>query len=270
MSKEFFLGSKKVASEKRGVKITDPKGVRGIRPLENTIGRLASLPTYLLLGVPTESVKSLKNETAQDIVRQYGSYPWRGQSNINVDNSPIFNEVKRLFSKDRRTNLFSRVVFGLPTTASMALSGWLMRNNAYNPYTESLQVYASNKGIVAHELGHAMDFDTANHPNLKALAYQLPIVKQIYEWRASRNAMQKLYPEERKEAQKVLEPAFGTYAGALVGSPLIGLVVGHIHGRAFDQNWFFNGEPAHVPSYNTEITLSSIYASSPAMVLAHN
>ena len=234
---------------------------------ERTIGHIGALPTHLILGTPGEMFKSPDEELTAYLQEKYQDVDWQGDVEVYVGHSPLFRQLKRLFQKERRTNLFARSTVGVATTVSGWLSGKFGRTDLYNPWAETAQVYHAHEAVGLHELGHAEDFDQSKHPTLRAFAYALPFIRSKLEWNASHNAMKHLEtPEERNRMAKVLEPAFGTYAGfdalQLAASsplypvvapiaklaPLIGAVAGHIQSRTSGQNEegrniFFNPEP---------------------------
>jgi|SRR3989344_831946 len=197
--------------------------------------RIASLPQNLLLLTPRASFQNVSKETAEFVKTRYSDVPWKGKVEISVNHTPLFGQIKRLFSNERRPSLFARATIGVPTTLGAILAGKFTRRDLYNPFTETVINYHPDKAVGMHEVGHARDFDKSRFPTLKALAYGLPFGHLVREWRASRNAMSRLTKEERIPAQKILEPAFGSY---LAGFP--GVIGGHVAARLIDRNIFFN------------------------------
>jgi hypothetical protein len=228
---------------------------RGV--FEETVGRLQALPGNILLGTP-KAIWQKVPDIAEYLQDKFKDVPWQGNVEVHLNRSPLFRQLRRLFQKERRSNLFFRVVAGLPTTLSTWLAGKFARADAYNPYTETAQVFHSDSAVAMHEVGHAKDFDQARNPSLKALARYIPFVANVQEWKASRNAMQHLDPQERDKAKKVLEPAFGSYCGtpfailapivrwmrpASIIATVAGIVGGHIHSRVGKKNIFYNEPP---------------------------
>lgn len=205
--------------------------------VENTVGRIGGVESDIMLWTPGSIVKNPGKETVEYLKDKYKDVPWKGNVEVYLGHSPLFRQLKRLFQKDRRTNLFARFWFGIPQTIGGWIAGKLARTDMYNPWTETVQVYNAHKAVAMHEVGHAEDFDQARHPTLKAIARSLPTIFAypiaiIQEWNASRNAMKHLQPDERQNAAKVLTPAFGTYLGANL--PILNwipLIAGHIHAR---------------------------------------
>lgn len=223
---------------------------------EKTIGRLLSLPEHLILGTPDAIVKDASSQMVEYLKNKWNDVNWKGDVEVYLNHSPLFRQLKRLYSNDRRVNLFLRFLLGTPATLFNSFAGKLWRANLYNPYTESAQVFHANSAVAMHEIGHMENYDKSKRPGLRSLAYSLPIVHSQMEWIASKNAMMRLNESERDAAKKVLEPAFGTHAGfdfgrimRMVCPPLAkpyelaGAILGHIHARLFKKNIFFNEQP---------------------------
>ena len=230
-------------------------------PLENTFGRVNSLVGNFLIGTPEASFQSPSRGLSDELKEKLKNTHTKGQVEAYMGHSPFFREMKRLFSNDRRTNKFVRMGLGIPSTVvGSLLRGKLARADHYNPYTESVHVYHPNKAVALHEIGHALDFDKAKHPGLKAVARILPPFTLKQEWQASRNAMKYLNTEDQRKAANILEPAFGTYVGTFAGGllgkltslPVAGIAylgsvaLGHLHATTSEKNIFYNNEPISV------------------------
>ncbi len=227
-------------------------------PIENTFGRVNSLFGNFLLGTPEASFQSPSKKLSEELKEKLQHIKTNGQIETYMGHSPFFREMKRLFKDDRRTNKFLRYGLGIPTTLySSLLAGKLRRADHYNPFTEAIHVYHPNKAIALHEIGHALDFDKAKKPGLKAVGGILPPFRLKNEWQASRNAMKFLDTEGQRDAARILEPALGTYVGGF-GASLLGRItslpvsamaflgsvaLGHFHATASEKNIFYNNEP---------------------------
>lgn len=227
---------------------------RGGGVIENTLGRIGSVPRNILLGTPKDVFRNVPRETVDFIKERTHNMDLKGQVDVYLNHTPLFKQMKRLFSKDRKSSFFARMAIGLPSLFAVNAVAKLGRMNHYNPFTESVSVYHSNPAIAMHELGHAEDFNKSKYPALKSFAYALPFVRSKMEWNASHNAMKHLKPHEREDARKVLEPAFGAHVGgealavaSVIAPPLrpiyalAGVIAGHIHSRTSKNNIFFKG-----------------------------
>lgn len=235
--------------------------------IENTIGRIGALETNIALLTPTAIWKSIPKERIEELQNRYKDIQWNGKVEVYLSHSPLFKQLARLFQKGRRVNLFARIAVGIPYTTLAWLSSKLSRADYYNPFTETVTTYHPNRAVGMHEIGHAEDFDKSKYPFLRFLRFAtLPLVRSKIEWNASRNAMKYLQPEEKEEARRILEPAWGTYLAfdtaaiaslfytpfrpLLAIAPIIGLIAGHIHARLpGSHNIFFNDKPIeeHIP-----------------------
>lgn len=191
----------------RGLRFIHKKG----SIFERSIGRVGAIP-FNLLG-PSEVVKNFPEEKIHEVTELFQETPWKGQIDVYLNHAPLRGQMKRLFAKERRTNLLARATVGIPATGVIWTAGKLFRRNIYNPYTETVQNYRSKPWVVAHEIGHAIDYDQAKHPTLKALLAPLPIARSMNEWRASRNAIRLFKPEQMKQVRRSYETMFGRHVG---------------------------------------------------------
>lgn len=231
--------------------------------IENTVGRVGALTTNLLLWTPESILQNISEEQADVLRDRYKNVNWKGDVKVYLGHNPLFDQLKRLYFEPgkRRTSFFARITAGLPTTVVAWVQSKFFRSDYYNPFTETVTTYNKNLAVASHEIGHAEYFDRSNFPGIQALAGAFPVFRSYQEWAASHNAMKYLNPEERIKARKVLEPAWGTYAGADAAymtaalvpesipyllpvapfAPIIGALVGHVHSRLPEsRNIFFD------------------------------
>ncbi len=219
------------------------------------LGHVLATPAHLLLLTPDAIFKDAPAEMVTYLAEKFKDVKWKGNPLIRLNRSPLFAEMKRLFGKDRRMNLFVRILLGMPVTFFNSILGKIARSDRYNPYTETAQIFHKNPAIAMQETGRALKFDESKHPFWRAAAYAIPIARSAQDWEAGSEALKRLNSTERKAAQKVLEPKFGSASGADVGrlfnfafppaagvASAAGLLLGHIHGRMARDNIFFNGE----------------------------
>lgn len=179
---------------------------------ERSVGRVGSLPFNILS--PSEAFKNYPEEKIHDVTELLQDVPWNGQVDIYLNHAPLKDQVKRLFDNDRRTNILARATVGIPATGIIWSAGKLFRRNTYNPFTETIQNYRSKPWAVAHEIGHAMDYDQAKHPTLKALLAPLPIARSMNEWRASKNVIKLFKPDQMKHVRRSYETMLGRHVGS--------------------------------------------------------
>lgn len=246
--------------------------------LARTIGRVGSLWQNIQLLTPSSSFRDPTEEDVERLKEMFKDVKWKGQIEVNVNHSPFFNQLKRLFSSERRTNFFVRATAGMVSTLYYSILAHFIRADYYNPYTESSSIYHTNPDVQAQQLGRAKFFDQGEFSTFNSFFYSLPIARTQREWNASKIVMEHLKTEEeRQRARKVLEPWLGLYVGRDAGIvagwllkdvplgpalhlpwsvplgiipnkipffapfiPTIGAIIGHIHARASRRNIFFN------------------------------
>ncbi|MBI4080653.1 MAG: hypothetical protein HY430_02670 [Candidatus Levybacteria bacterium] len=222
---------------------------------DRTIGRIRSLYGNLLLGIPKASFKDISQETRDELKETFRDVEWNGNIEVRYNHSPFFNQFKRLFQKDRRTNIFSRSIIGVPYTVYSSLSGKTGRTDIYNPHTETALIYSPNKYRALQQLGKAQHYDHVKFSTAYALLLSFPIFRSMREFWGSKHVMEKLpTEEERQKARKILEPNFGIQvaqdAGAIAGVvknisfipflPAVGALIGHIQARTIKENIFYD------------------------------
>lgn len=173
----------------------------------------------------------------------------------------LINEYKRLY-RNPRGSLPGKILSGLtlPTTALMVN---LSRGSAYHPSTDSVYLMGDKPGVLSHELGHAIDFNTGGVPEKRPgegkfkhwlrrqgrglvrdaymLSRSIPAVGGIFALpqeeaanRLSLENLQKTYAQDPDklnkilhDRQKVLPAGMGTYVGgaaSILAGPMAPLV----------------------------------------------
>jgi hypothetical protein len=150
------------------------------------------------------------------------------------------NQWKRLF-KNRTVGAGWRYTLGIVSVVSYTiLPGRFFGGDAYNPYTNTINLYSDEAVIALHEAGHSKDFGSREYKGLNAALYALPFVSLYYEANATSDALSYLNcrdSEREKEAYKLLYPAWSTYVSGNFGrfseNPLwyLSVIPGHIAGR---------------------------------------
>lgn len=77
----------------------------------------------------------------------------------------LINEYKRLY-KNPRVSLPGKLMAGLTLPISTLLTNFA-RGSAYHPGTDSVYLMGDKPGVLTHELGHAIDFNTGPVPEQK-------------------------------------------------------------------------------------------------------
>lgn len=170
------------------------------------------LAQTVLLGTPRGIWSGPNEKMVGELNEMYKDVEFKGQYEVLLGGNSLGTQLSRLFSSDRRMNIFSRLVMGLPATVVGWATSKLNRSDHYNPFTETAVVYNPNIAVATHEIGHAEFFDKQKSPFISSLLYSLPIIRSNDEWKASRNAMSHFTEEKDiKKANRILSGAFGTY-----------------------------------------------------------
>ena len=138
-----------------------------------------------------------------------------------------------------------RYTFGAVSTLTETIvPGRLFGGDHYNPYTATIHLYSDLPSIAIHEAAHAKDFSNRRYPGNYAAVYALPFVPLWHERIATNDALSYVETKKdarlRREAYKILYPAYGTYVGNVAGYGfpkysypvyLGGVLAGHAAGR---------------------------------------
>jgi hypothetical protein len=130
--------------------------------------------------------------------------------------------------------------------------GRIFGGDHYNPFTATVHLYSDVPAIALHEAAHAKDFSRRSYPGTYALAYMVPGVPLWHERIATGDVL--AYTETsgdsdlRREAYRLLYPAYGTYVGGAMGvalpryadplyygSVLVGHAFAHEHAYAIEE-----------------------------------
>jgi hypothetical protein len=155
-------------SEKQALDVYDKEHAI-FRPVSATIGRVLSMPAMDILGTAHETA-SLDNPDIKaylDAVKDHSALKDVG----------VYLGSERLLNKLYRTWKNPRYGFGSKVMSTLnfpirALSAAMGRADHYDPTSNTISVFHSDPAILAHELGHAMDFGTAKDPDLANRMYQ--------------------------------------------------------------------------------------------------
>jgi hypothetical protein len=158
------------------------KGGLGSRALASTIGHLGAFPMMTLLS-PKSHVNPnqwegpdgdyLTSDISADDTRAQkltGLAKDMERANpeelkdhrVYLGGGDFFRELPRIF-KNPRTSLVGKA-FGTLTHPLNTLLPALTRGSMYNPFTNSTYLMGNKPGVLTHELGHAIDFNSGKVP----------------------------------------------------------------------------------------------------------
>jgi len=204
-----------------------------IRPAETQIDRgrpvafvdgaghyVVSLPTKLILlnwQVDNHRISSETESVLTDYLKANGLTGVK----VRLNQYAPGGEWQRLFKNTEMPGFFKYTVGVVSTSIYTVLpdrffAGFLGGDN-YNPYTNTINLYSDNPAVALHEAAHAKDFAAKSRGFRGWYAFMrlLPLMPLWQEGRATGDAVgytiEEKTPERRKEAYKVLYPAYSTY-----------------------------------------------------------
>lgn len=184
-------------------------------------------------------LKDIPPERVNEIYEKFKDVEWNGDIEVNLNHSPVFRQLKRLFESDRKNSLFTRVALGVPATLLYGAMGRIGQWSYYNPYAESLQLYNENKYADFARMGVAELIDRQKNPIMRevmSLANSIPIYTNTLLFiKANQELKKKLTKEEKAEAAPHLD-ASSIGEGVVDAVALVGLASGFLNGDggAFD------------------------------------
>jgi hypothetical protein len=195
------------------------------------------IPSKLLLW----SWRVDKHWISQDVTDDIGEYLQTNNLNdtkARINQYAPIREFRRL-KRNYRVGPGYRWTLGLISWIQYTVfPGKLLGGDNYNPYTNTLNIYSDLSAIAYHEGGHAKDLSWRRFKGTYQLLYMIPVYKEVFEYRASRDAIRYSYYKKEKKNElgcyKVLCPAFGSYVGGEFGFlPIyaVSVITGHVIGR---------------------------------------
>lgn len=238
--------------QKHAIRIEPPRPVY-LRPVSSTIGRLTSALNMLPLlhpEIPFKRFTKPKLQEMQKVVDLYRNLLKEKEDTDNPDDLTVYLGASRPL--DQLKKLWKRKEISIPSkllsTAQHPLRHLLtaaFRADHYDPLSRTATVYNAEPGILAHELGHDVDFSRRRSKLLHLLAYiaGAPFTPLYYEAQATqiatkvlKNELDKVRglqaigeatPEDVAKLEKqfrrmgnILAPAYGSYVGGALASTL--------------------------------------------------
>ena len=194
------------------------------RALAASVGRLQALPTGAML-FPTQVTKvldAMPAEEAQkvvDLMRK--KYPGKlDDVRVNLGGGDLKDTIMRSWNNERRLPVI-RHIEALTSPVVNEIQAALGRADHFNPMSNTIGSFTNDPGVLAHELGHAVDMNDIGdrYGRLARHLYErsrmIPGLDLVQEYRASRNAIDAVGDDPAAEDAfwSTLAPAFGTYAG---------------------------------------------------------
>lgn len=209
---------------------------------------VVSLPSKLLLLNWEVDRHRISPETEQ-ILSDYLAANNLTEVKVRLNQYAPGGEWRRLVANREMPGFFKYTVGAISTSLYTVLPGRFFGGDNYNPYTNTINIYSDQPAVVLHEAAHAKDFAARSRGFRGWYAFMrlLPLVPLWQEAEATGDTVgytiEEKMSEERKDAYRVLYPAYATYIAG-EGLRWIGLepwtnyaiqlavaVPGHITGR---------------------------------------
>lgn len=189
----------------------------------HTLGHLLAIPSHIVFGRLQDVGVDPDPKLVDEILENWNDVPWKGDVTVRIGHIDPKTDWKRIVEHKRRdgkSNVLTEAA-GFLTTYIADWKHSLTRSNFYNSWTKTVHMYHPDSAVASHELGHAQDLD---NPENKTKFFR----RLRNEWMASKHAMEHAGSDEkRRNAMKILEPAFGTYiANVASNTVLLGGLVG--------------------------------------------
>lgn len=207
------------------------------RGLSTTIGR-TSLPIKAAIyqDKVLKDFGEMSEEEVQEIVDKFKEeHPGvLSDTKVRIGAAKPFSDAVRSV-KNPRLGIALRAL-GIPGSIVGGSLSWLDRGSHYNPLADTITLYGKYPDILAHELGHAVDFNRKASDEVKdewygslgrdaylkgyiasgllANRYHVNPMTLWTESMANRRAAEALGTEAYRDSRKILWPAFSTYLTA--------------------------------------------------------
>lgn len=212
-----------------------PEDPMYMRPVSGLLGRVLGSPMTALTLLSTAPFKPGPDEESQhikNVLKGLSKDKLLEDHVVNLNDVHPLENLGRVWS-NKRTSIGTKLLGSLLSPLG-DLQAALGRSDHYNPYADSSTIFTNAPGILAHELGHAKDFNSGDYPGLYALGRMTPLVNlgviPYQEYAASQNAMKdlsknkKISDEELAQAGSTLQAGYNSYLGSiantLTGLPL--------------------------------------------------
>ncbi len=213
------------------------------RKILDAAGWVVGIPSKLILWDRRAENHRLGPETEEAIARYLES---NGLTSVRVRLNQYAprDDWRRLVANKSVAAPWRYTLGTVNTLYETIVPGRLFGGDHYNPFTNTIHLYSDIPAIALHEGGHAKDFARRKWKGTYAASYLLPLVPLYHESIASADVFAYLEAsgtvDQRREAMRVLYPAYGTYVGSAVGTfvprfsdPIYlgSVAVGHFWGR---------------------------------------
>jgi hypothetical protein len=243
-------GDTKYAWDKSALSIREEDPLY-MRPVSGILGRAFSPLTALTMLTAAPLEPGPEKRDVENIVAALKGDKDLENTVLNLNDVHPLENLGRVWSNPK-TSLLTK----LWGTAASPLSDAYMaltRGDHYNPFADSATVFTNEPGIVAHELGHAQDFNSGDYPGIYTFARTMPVIGNFVtpyqEYEASNRAMKTLAKtkdlsdKHLEHAGSLLSAGYGSYIGSMIPIPYSGTAAAWL-GRAIGGKDSFGDVPS--------------------------
>lgn len=215
----------------------------------HTLGHILAIPTHLVFGRLQDVGVDPDPKLVDKILTHWKDVPWKGDVTVRIgaiDPQADWKRTVEQMRKEGKSNVFTEAI-GFVNTYIADWKGTLTRSSFYNSWTKTAHIYHPDIAVAFHELGHAQNLEGS--PKMSGLFKTLR-----GEWMASKHAMEHgVTDAQRREAIKMLEPAFGTYIAKTASNTVLlgglaGLMVSEFN-KPKSISFYENKAPAFVAAF---------------------
>lgn len=214
------------------------------RPVSGTVGRWNAPVLAAILGTtqPFKPTIRADNPEIKEVLDRFDKSDNLRGSHVNLGAAHPLDNLKRTWA-NKRLSLPSKVV-GSALSPMYDAYASALRGDHYNPFADSSTVYINEPGVLAHELGHAEDFNRSRFPGAYTLGRSLAPVMFYQEAKASNHAVNTMidravdageFSEEEHEkirrASRIMGGGFGSYVGSFLGLNPAGVIISAVAGQ---------------------------------------
>lgn len=201
---------------------------------DRTIGRFFAILPNLVRATPEGITGTISPEMAHEITQRYADVEWKDTPTLNINKSPLFSQLKRLWSQDRQANGLFRATVGTVSTVGRWIGGRIGRVDNYNPYSNTVTLYTGNWAIITHRMGLAQYFDKSQHISSEIASRWFGYNRIFQDREAIKNASNRIKPEEKEHARHTWTKELGNEVwGRNVATVAAGVDVGINASRLF-------------------------------------
>jgi NTP pyrophosphatase (non-canonical NTP hydrolase) len=148
---------------KYALEVNDKENIL-FRPVSGILGKVLSDPLYTAnIGIPSETA-SLENKTIKNYIESLKDHPGLKDVTVNLGSTRLLDKLYGIWNNSN--NPIEDKLYHSITLPNATFWEALNRADHFDPISNTVTVYHDSPGVLAHELGHALDYNTAKDKEL--------------------------------------------------------------------------------------------------------